>query len=490
MARSEHELYPDYTPEIEAIRKQGITESLLTHIIDKHKDNAQYNRNLYNRYMTLEGEVPIFNREPRFTIKAVNGKAPKQINNKINNDFMGEIVDFKVGYFSGKPISYTYSGTEESEVDTGGDEEVKKAKKVLSDFVTRNNMFDIDMETTKHASIYGYAGRLFYHDTEGNERVMAIPGYETIVLSQTSIMEPEYAIRYYATKDITGMEVWIVEFYDDQKITVYEGQLHSLTKKQELDNLYGFCPLQGIQNNNEMLGDAEKVLSEIDAYDRVVSDSSNQIEGQVHSKEIYENVNITQEEIALGNYTGALSFHNGTGNGKIYKLESNINDGFVEHHLERLKDNIYRFSKTPNLDDPKFGTSAGIALKFKLTGLEAKCSMYQAKMMTAGVYMFKLLASAWAKKGHQIDPLQCIMEFKRNLPVDVLAEAQTAQQLIGAGLPREYVYSLLSVVDDVDYVMQLIEQEMSGYPSLETDLPEDEETETRQNLRKNQENNF
>ncbi len=86
MARSEHELYPDYTPEIEAIRKQGITESLLTHIIDKHKDNAQYNRNLYNRYMTLEGEVPIFNREPRFTIKAVNGKAPKQINNKINNE--------------------------------------------------------------------------------------------------------------------------------------------------------------------------------------------------------------------------------------------------------------------------------------------------------------------------------------------------------------------------------------------------------------------
>ena len=58
-------------------------------------------------------------------------------------------------------------------------------------------MFDVDMETTKFASIYGYAGRLFFIDLEGNERVMPVHGYETIILSNTNITEPIYAIRYY-----------------------------------------------------------------------------------------------------------------------------------------------------------------------------------------------------------------------------------------------------------------------------------------------------
>lgn len=470
MARNEYQLYPDFGAELKEIRNNGITASLIEKIINKHLNNAAYNKELYKRYMAIDGAVPIFNREPRFKMKPLpDGTIPKQINNKINNDFFGEIVDFGVGYFAGKPISYSYSKTEESEEDTGGDEAVKAARKALTDFTTRNNMYDVDMEVTKHASIYGYAGRLLYHDKDGNERVMAIPGFETIVLSETSITEPEYAIRYYPAADINGSEYWVVEFYDDKEIIVYEGQLSGIQEVERYENLYGSCPLQGVPRNNEMMGDAEKVLADIDAYDRVVSDSSNQIEGQVNSKEIYENVQITPEEIAMANYTGALTFFNGTGNGKIYNLEKNINDSFVEHQLQRLSDNIYKFSKTPNLNDEAFAnSSSGIALKFKLTGLETKCGMFQAKMVSAGTYMFRLLASAWEKKGMHIDPLQCVMEFKRNFPLDVESEARAAQAMIAAGVPKEIAYNLsLSCVDDIDYVMQLIEEEQSNIPSLE-----------------------
>ena len=309
---------------------------------------------------------------------------------------------------------------------------------------------------------------------------MAIPGYETIILSDTSITEPEYAIRYYETEDINGKLYWVAEFYDESRIYTYEGQLGNLELKSTENNLFGYCPLQGIPNNDELLGDAEKVLSDIDDYDKVVSDCSNQIEGQVNSKEIYENVNITQEDIAMSNYTGALQFFNGTGNGKVYKLETNINDNFVEHHLERLKDNIYRFSNTPNLSDESFGgNSSGIALKHKLLGLEAKVGMFQAKMMSANTYMFKLLAESWSKKRITIDPLQCTASFKRNFPQNLLEEAQVVQNLIGAGLPDEVAYEMaLSSIDDVDYVMQIKEAQMSNAPSLEQDLPEDFEEES------------
>lgn len=42
--------------------------------------------------------------------------------------------------------------------------------------------------------------------------------------------------------------------------------------------MFDGCPLFGLANNKELKGDAEKVLSLIDAYDRTLSDASNEIE--------------------------------------------------------------------------------------------------------------------------------------------------------------------------------------------------------------------
>ena len=162
--------------------------------------------------------MPIFDREPRYD-------EADPINNKINNDFFGEIIDFKTGYFAGTPISYSYDGTTEAEEVTGGKEAVERAKKAITDFVTRNNMYGVDMETTKNASIYGYSGRLFYIDEEGMERVMPVHGYETIILSKTNISEPKYAIRYHEVIDINDVTSWIVEFYDNEKIYTYKGNV-------------------------------------------------------------------------------------------------------------------------------------------------------------------------------------------------------------------------------------------------------------------------
>lgn len=476
--RKEYELYPDFTAELDAINKSGITTELLQKIINKHLPNAIYNKGLYRRYEGLQNEVPIFNREPRY--KPDDGDESGIINNKIANDFMGEIVDFATGYFAGSPIAYSYSSTKEAEEDTGGDEALEAAKKALSDFVARNNMYDVDMETTKYATIYGYAGRLFYHDPiDGAERVMPIHGYETIILSKTSISEPQYGIRYFRTTDINDREYWKAEFYDDKTVKYYEGSsIASLAPVDEKDTLYGFCPLQGIPRNNELMGDAEKVLTLIDAYDRTVSDSSNQIEGEVNSKTVYENLNINDEDIQKSNYTGAIKFFNPSGAGKVYKLNNAVNDSFTEHHLERLKDNIYRFSKTANLSDDTFGSASGVSLKFKLTGTETKCGMFQAKMITAGVYMFKLLASCFVARKIAFDPLQCVMEFKRNFPLDIESEARAAQSLINAGVPEEVAYSVaLQCIDDIDYVMQLKEAEKADIPSLFDKVIEDDEEE-------------
>ena len=87
MPRNELQLYPNFTAEIEAIRQSGITKELLHKIIQKHRPNAIYNRSLYNRYRTVDGGVPIFDRQPHFE------EETNPINNKVNNDFFSEITD-------------------------------------------------------------------------------------------------------------------------------------------------------------------------------------------------------------------------------------------------------------------------------------------------------------------------------------------------------------------------------------------------------------
>lgn len=471
MVRAEHELYPDFSAEIEEIDARGITDGLLNHIINKHSANRAFNWNLQKRYEVLAGKVPIFLRKPHFDEE-------EPVNNKVNNDFMGEIVDFKTGYFAGKPAVYNYADTSESEADTGGEMARDEASKRLSDFVALNNMWGVDMRVTKYAAVAGYAGRQFYFDFDGNERVVALPAHETIILSETSITEPKYGIRYYKTVGLGGEEIWKAEFDDGKTIRFYEGGFGGLTEKPEkaIPNLFGYCAIQGIPNNAEMQGDAEKVLEAIDAYDRAISDVNNEIESFANAYMAFENVNMDEEEIRKGQRTGAFQyFSSGNQPGGIHFITKDINDAFVEHHLDRLEENIYRFSKTPNLTDEHFASnSSGVAMKFKLTGLETKCGMFQAEMISAGVYMFKLLASSWNKKQVSFDPLQAYITFKRNFPVDVQTEAAAVSAMINSGMPKRKAFEQYSFVDDVEEIMQMVEAEKGDITSLYDSDDEDD----------------
>ena len=240
----------------------------------------------------------------------------------------------------------------------------------------------------------------------------------------------EYAIRYYKSLDINQAEQWTAEFYDSKNITVFKGKsLIDLAEVETKPHLFDYCPLQGIANNKEHLGDAEKVLAQIDDYDKVVSDNSNEIEAFVHAL-LLVNLNTDDETVNKAQKSGSLVVPPTGSNAPadpVKWVTKQINDAFTEHHLQRLEDNIYRFSRTPNMGDESFGTASGVSLKFKLHGLETKCATFEANVTNAARYMWKVLCSAWVKKGIKVDPLQIVMEFHRNFPLDRLSEAQAAQ---------------------------------------------------------------
>jgi SPP1 family phage portal protein len=439
------------------IRLNGqVTSDIIKDLIADHAPKRAKMLALYNRYKT--DDLPILNRE---------FEDENKINRKLNNSFDSEIVDTKVGYFIGNPISYQVDDVQQGS---------EKVDATLSEFNLRNSIDDLDSETVKMATICGYAARLLYIDRNGQERAMNVNPWEVILVYDRSIDEPQFALRYY---DITVKDgdkektKTRVEWYDDTTITYYlenEKGEYVLDVSEPVNpqpHLFDLVPVIVFPNNEEQQGDAEKVLNLIDAYDRTLSDVNSEIEQFRLAYMAFYGYEPDEETLARAKKTGAFGLdEKGEGVG-IEFITKTMNDTAIENHLNRLEGNIMRFGKTVNMTDESFASNlSGVAIRYKLMALENKCITMERKMTAALRQQFKVLATAWAKKGIPVDYTNIFFQFKRNLPVNLLDEAQTTAQLRGHVSERTRL-SQLSFVDDVEWEMEEMAKDAEGLIDLD-----------------------
>lgn len=447
-------MLPDFSYEIERIQQGGITPDLVKRILKKFEPRQTEMMGLYLRYLADRRGVPIFRRRLDDN---------RKVNNMLANDYLGEIVDMKTGYFAGNPISYNYSKDVEG---------YKASQDLITRFASVNNLPDLDVEITKMAAICGYGARLMYIDEQARERAKNLPAYGTVFLTSSGdITEPEYSLYVYTVLNERDSPIRKVEFYDDTH-THYFIETRSNSNTYMVEKLpephpFGMCPVVGFPNNAELQGDAEKVLSLIDAVDRTMSDVNSEIEAFRLAYMAFIGGEITEDELNEARKTGAFNMPDG---GDVKFIVKDLNDDIVEHHLDRLHDNIYRFSKTPDLSDDAFGggTQSGEARKYKLLGLEMKTGFFENKFRSASKRMFELLARPWNMKTPSLkfDPLYVWYEFKRNFPKDLLYEAQATRQLKGM-VSEQTRLSQLSFVDDAQYELELMERERDALPDLD-----------------------
>ena len=428
-------------------------------LIKGHEDESDRMSDLYQRYRASEDGVPILTR---------TFDDESKINNKLNNDYFSDIVDTKVGYFAGRPISYMFP------------EEDQKIVDELNLFSRRNNLPDVDSETVKMMAICGMAARLLYIDKDGNERVTNIPPWEAILIHEEGIENPLAAMRYYDVRREVQTGVWQevkrVEWYDDLMITYWVEQgkggdyvLDSLEPLNPQPHMFNSVPLIGFSNNEELQGDCEKVLELIDGYDRTISDVNSEIEQFRLAYMATYGVEVDEEVMLKAKRVGVFGFPD-----KDCKMEfitKNMDGTIVEAHLDRLEDNIMRFAKSVNLADEQFsGTASGVSLRYKMFGLESKCITAERKMTTALRKMFQVLSGAWAKKNIIFDYLMIDFQFTRNFPLNLLDEAQTSQTLKGLVSDRTRL-SLLTFVENVDEELERMDEEYE--PPMIPELPEE-----------------
>lgn len=432
------------------IDENGIDEKTVLNIIDSHKEEHNRTKKLYERYKADEDGPAIFRRSAvdyeDFETGGNVRRLDDKVNNRLNNAFDAEIVDTKIGYMFGHPISYDVDDKDET------------LQTVIADFLLRNNAEDNDSECGKMAAICGYAARLAYIDTEGYERIKNIDPWESVFIGD-DLHEPDYSLRYY-----TFDEAVYAEFYDDTYIYYFKqekGQQFSLQDIQP--HMFEHNPLFGVANNKELKGDAEKVLALIDAYDRTLSDASNEIEQYRLAYLILKGMGADEETLASLKQSGIFELFGE--HDDVRYLTKDINDQMIENHLNRLEENILRFAKSVNFSDDSFGgTITGVAMRFKLLSLENKCVTMERKFVSSLRYQFKVLFSAWAKRNgfSAEDYLNVFFSFKRNLPANILDEAQSTMTLKGQ-VSEKTRLGLLSFVDDVQFELDEMQQDALLY---------------------------
>ncbi|SDX62443.1 phage portal protein [Salimicrobium album] len=427
-----------------------INGETLQNIIKAHDREHERMWRLYERYKATPEGVTIFNRKhPDFSdferLRNSNNmmRIDDKVNNTLNNSFDSDIADTAQGYFLGHPIMYAY-------------EEDESISDMIDTFNTRNHVEDADSEWGKKAIICGKGARLLYIDREGRERLKNIDPWQCIFIGD-NISEPEYAIRYYKGIDHTKK----AEFYNSTTIHYFAEENGEYKEKGSQPHMFDSPPLFGLANNNELQGDAEKVLTLIDAYDRTLSDASNEIEQYRLAYMVFKGMAPDEDTNEQMRHQRIIELMEE--NDDVSYLTKDVNDDLIEHHLDRLETNIMKFAKSVDFSDDDFGNAAsGVSLRYKLLALENKCVTKERKMTMALRYQYKVLFSAWAKRNNiqPDDYLNVRMTFQRNLPVNLLEEAQIQQALQGV-FSRKYRLSLFSKMtpEEIEEEMQRLQEE-------------------------------
>lgn len=420
---------------------EDLSYSKIEELISYHKSNnvERYN-NLYELY---KGKHPILNRE-------VGINKP---NNRIIGDFYGKLVDTEIGYFLGKPIVFT------SLQETALDE--------LGTILVNNEFDELIMEVGKEASIKGKSYILVYQDEEAETHLCRLSPENVITLeSKHGRGNIGVALRMYVETTENDEEITYIELYDKDKIKYMKMISGTLSEDERfsvnpLPHIFNSVPIIEIKNNEEELGSFEKVTTLVNAYDKLLSDTSNEHEAYRNSYLVLKNLTMDSEAQDKLRESGILEVFD---DGEAYFLQKPILDNAINSHLERLSNDIHKFSDIPDLTDEKFaGNLSGVAIRFKLLGLENKCITKERKMAKGIRKLIRALNKVIAVKcNEEIDVTKLNIIFTRNIPNNLAEIVDSVVKLNGL-VDKETLLSLLPFVESPMEVIEKLEREQDTY---------------------------
>ena len=210
-------------------------------------------------------------------------------------------------------------------------------------------------------------------------------------------------------------------------------------------------------NNKERIGDFEGVISQIDAYNRVQSNTANFFQYNDDAiLKVTKLGDVTTDDIKEMREKGAIILEDG---GDVQWLLKEVSDTGLENYKSRLKEDIHTMAEVPHLCDESFGGNlSGVAISYKLWGLEQLCSMKERKFKKGIQRRLRLITNILNILGSNYDYRDIGMKFRRNRPQNDLETAQIVTMLAN-DLSRETRLQMLPSVDNVQEELERIQKE-------------------------------
>ena len=367
--------------------------------------------------------------------------------NRLVNNFPGYISSVNIGYFMGKPVTYL------AKADSG----------IMMDDIQNifdyNDEQDENMTLAREASIKGVAYEMLFTDSDSKVRFASIAPENTILLRDNTLESNIImAIRYWKNGD-SG---YFADVYDQLNYTRMQLDKKGGTILEgPTPHMFEDVPIVEYPNNEERMGDFERVLSLILAYDKSQSNTANDFDDFTDAYLILRNMSGTEEDEIL-----AMKKHRvlllGAEDGAEW-LTKTMQDTATENYKNRLVDDIHKFSMTPNLSDKSFAHNiSGVALEFKLWGLEQAAAQKERKFKKGLQRRIELLCNYTELRGRRYDWRDIDMRFTRNMPRHLPDIVKMVVDLRGI-LSDETLLSMLPGINDpAEEILKREEEAVDG----------------------------
>ena len=409
--------------------EKNIKKELVVKLIREHEKQLPRFKKLKKYYL---GEHDILSKQ----------RAKNKPNYKPVCNHAKDIADTSTGYFMGNTISY--SNSEDTDID-----------ELLIAF-DNAEVDESDHDNALDMAIYGVAYEYVY--ARENENILDIKSLEvenTFIVYDDSIeQQPLFGVYYFKRKENKAdTETYQAVIMTKQFVysIVLEGKEKGVISEKPVPHNMGDIPIIEYKNNKYSIGDFEQQIGLIDSYNSLTANRINDKEQFIDSILVLYGARLGDDEEESIKAMESLAEHKLLElhpEARAEYLSKTLNENEVETLRNAVKQDIYTFSHIPNLTDENFaGNSSGVAMEFKLLGLEMITKIKQRYYVKGLKKRIKLFANYLGLTQIAIDANSIIPHFSRSLPKNLLEISQIVSNLDGK-VSQETLLSQIPFVED------------------------------------------
>lgn len=361
-------------------------------------------------------------------------------NNRLVSNYARYISDVHTGYFMGKPPTLSFARKRVQE----------KMVRALNEASFGRMLY----AAARDMSVCG-EGYLLTYPGEKGPRIARLDPLETFAVTW-GLREDVFAAVRVREKDARRAvgELWL-----PGEVIPWELEGTEMTYGQSRPTGTDGLAVSWFRNNGEGTGDFESVTTLLDAYNVLLSGAMDDMQSVANAfLALYGAMGTTQQDIDRANRSRVLCMAD---NGKAEFVVKNLSPDAISLLRDTLVGDMLSITMTPNLQDEAFsGAASGVALEYKLWGIEQARSAKEQGFSGGLYHLIGLFYQIFARLGEEID-CPCAALFHKNLPQD-LSRLCTDLQTLGDTVSRRTKLELLPFVKDSEDELRRIEEEKRG----------------------------